>query len=52
MGIQIKRAYDQPKRADGCRVLIDRLWPRGVSKEEGRIDLWLRDVAPSTALRT
>ena len=46
-----KRVYDQPGRSDGCRVLVDRLWPRGLSKANAKIDLWLRDVAPSDALR-
>ena len=47
----MKRAYDPPARTDGKRILIDRLWPRGVSKARARIDLWLKDVAPSTELR-
>lgn len=50
--VAIKRAYDEAEPADGTRVLIDRLWPRGVSKEKAKIDLWLKDVAPSTELRT
>lgn len=49
--IQIKRAYDAPSPDDGPRVLIDRLWPRGLAKNRAQIDLWLRDVAPSTELR-
>ncbi len=49
--ISIKRVYDAPERSDGFRVLVDRLWPRGVSKETSRIDLWLKDVAPSKQLR-
>lgn len=49
--IQIKRVYDVPAKADGTRVLVDRLWPRGLSKENARVDLWLRDIAPSHALR-
>ncbi|MBS0309072.1 MAG: DUF488 domain-containing protein [Proteobacteria bacterium] len=49
--IVVKRAYDAPAETDGLRVLVDRLWPRGISKEKACIDLWLRDVAPSTALR-
>ncbi len=49
--IQAKRIYEPPERNDGFRVLVDRLWPRGISKEKARIDLWLRDVAPSDALR-
>ncbi|GAA2138692.1 DUF488 domain-containing protein [Arthrobacter humicola] len=48
----LKRVYDAPADDDGCRVLVDRLWPRGVSKERARLDLWLKDVAPSPPLRT
>ncbi len=48
----IKRIYDEPAGEDGCRVLVDRLWPRGVSKERARLELWLKDVAPSAPLRT
>jgi uncharacterized protein YeaO (DUF488 family) len=51
MGIAVKRIYEPWARSDGYRVLVDRLWPRGVSKADARIDLWLPDVAPSTALR-
>ena len=51
MQIWLKRAYDQPGPQDGCRVLVDRIWPRGVAKEEAVIDLWLREVAPSSELR-
>jgi uncharacterized protein YeaO (DUF488 family) len=51
MAIQLKRAYDTPSALDGKRVLVDRLWPRGVSKSMARIDLWLRELAPSTGLR-
>ena len=47
-----KRIYDPPGDADGCRVPVDRLWPRGVSKERAQLDLWLKDVAPSGPLRT
>jgi uncharacterized protein YeaO (DUF488 family) len=50
--IGLKRAYEPPSEEDGYRVLVDRLWPRGVSQANGRIDLWLRDIAPSTELRT
>ena len=46
-----KRVYDPPEPADGCRVLIDRLWPRGLSKEAAAVDTWLKDIAPSTELR-
>lgn len=49
--IRIKRAYDPPAPEDGRRVLVDRLWPRGISKEEARLDEWLRELAPSDALR-
>ncbi|MGA3346491.1 MAG: DUF488 domain-containing protein [Terracidiphilus sp.] len=49
--IQIKRAYEEPHREDGTRILVDRLWPRGLTKEKARVDLWLKDVAPSTELR-
>jgi uncharacterized protein YeaO (DUF488 family) len=49
--IGIKRIYDPPKKEDGFRILLDRLWPRGLSKEKARVDLWLRDIAPSDSLR-
>jgi len=49
--VAVKRAYEKPSLSDGARVLVDRLWPRGVSKRASRIDLWLRDLAPSEALR-
>jgi uncharacterized protein YeaO (DUF488 family) len=49
--LKLKRAYEPPAAGDGRRVLVDRVWPRGVSKDEARIDLWLKEVAPSTALR-
>jgi uncharacterized protein YeaO (DUF488 family) len=49
--IKIKRAYDPPARGDGLRVLVDRLWPRGVKKEELELDAWAKELAPSTALR-
>ncbi|MDQ0614996.1 uncharacterized protein YeaO (DUF488 family) [Microbacterium sp. W4I4] len=51
MELRRKRAYDNASADDGFRVLIDRLWPRGVSKEQAAIDLWAKDVAPSTELR-
>ena len=51
MVIKLKRAYEEPESGDGFRVLVDRLWPRGVSKDSARIDLWLKEIAPSTALR-
>lgn len=49
--VRIRRAYDEPGSRDGARILVDRIWPRGVSKERAAIDEWKRDVAPSTALR-
>ncbi len=49
--VRIKRAYDPPAAEDGYRVLIDRVWPRGVSREDLRIDEWARDLAPSAELR-
>ena len=51
MPFQIKRAYEKAARNDGCRVLVDRIWPRGVTKAEAKIDQWCKAVAPSTALR-
>ena len=51
MDIRLKRVYEAPSAEDGMRVLVDRLWPRGLSREKARIDLWLKDLAPSTALR-
>lgn len=47
----MKRAYEAPAQSDGCRVLVDGLWPRGVSKHELRLDDWLKDLAPSAELR-
>ena len=49
--IKIKRIYEPVDKNDGYRILIDRLWPRGIKKEEAHIDLWSKDIAPSTALR-
>jgi uncharacterized protein YeaO (DUF488 family) len=49
--IKVVRVYDQPGADDGMRVLVDRIWPRGVSKERAHVDEWLKQVAPSTALR-
>lgn len=51
MAVQIKRVYEPPSLADGERVLVDRLWPRGLTKARARIDIWLKDVAPSHELR-
>jgi uncharacterized protein YeaO (DUF488 family) len=49
--IKLKRVYEQAQPSDGFRVLVDRLWPRGISKEEAHIDEWLKDIAPSNELR-
>lgn len=49
--IHLKRVYDEPSKMDGLRILVDRLWPRGLTKERAAVDLWLKDVAPSTELR-
>lgn len=49
--IFIKRIYDEPSPHDGFRVLVDRLWPRGISKEKADLDLWAKEIAPSTELR-
>ncbi len=51
MAIQLKRAYDPSEPEDGYRVLVDRLWPRGISKEDAAIDHWLKEIAPSDDLR-
>ena len=51
MTIKLKRVYEAPSKADGTRILVDRLWPRGLSKEKAHVDLWLKEVAPSTELR-
>lgn len=47
----VKRVYEAPAAADGTRILVDRLWPRGLTKEKARVDLWLKDLAPSNDLR-
>lgn len=49
--VKLKRVYDEPMATDGIRVLVDRLWPRGVKKQVAAIDLWAKDIAPSTELR-
>ena len=49
--IKLKRAYDSPASTDGTRILIDRLWPRGLTKKAAAIDQWVKEIAPSTALR-
>lgn len=51
MELRTKRVYDEPSAEDGYRVLVDRLWPRGLSKEKARIDRWAKEVAPSNELR-
>jgi uncharacterized protein YeaO (DUF488 family) len=51
MTVRIKRVYDPPSPQDGARVLVDRLWPRGLTKEAAALDVWLKDVAPSDELR-
>ena len=48
---QVRRVYEEPQRSDGCRVLVDRLWPRGLSKRAAHLDTWLKEIAPSTELR-
>lgn len=49
--IQVKRIYDSPKDGDGFRVLVDRLWPRGIKKNTAKVDLWAQQIAPTTELR-
>lgn len=49
--MEIKRVYEQAEREDGMRILVDRLWPRGLTKEKAHVDLWLKDIAPSAELR-
>ncbi len=49
--IRIKRVYEEPGEEDGYRILVDRLWPRGLTKEYARVDLWMKEIAPSDALR-
>lgn len=51
MKVSIKRVYESPDRADGKRVLVDRLWPRGLTRDKAHVDEWVKDVAPSSALR-
>ena len=51
MNIKIKRVYDEPATEDGSRILVDRLWPRWLTKEKADVDLWLKEIAPSTELR-
>ncbi|MFE6995423.1 DUF488 domain-containing protein [Microbacterium sp. NPDC057659] len=51
VNVQVRRIYEDPEPSDGTRVLVDRLWPRGISKERAELDEWCKDVAPSTELR-
>ncbi len=51
MLIKLKRVYEEPETSDGIRILVERLWPRGLSKEKAKVDIWLKDAAPSTELR-
>ncbi len=51
MPIATKRIYEAAEPGDGCRILVDRLWPRGLSREDARLDLWLKDLSPSAELR-
>jgi len=51
MVIQLKRVYEKSESSDGIRILVERLWPRGLSKEKAKVDIWLKDAAPSTELR-
>jgi uncharacterized protein YeaO (DUF488 family) len=51
MNIKLKRVYEKPDKKDGFRILVDRLWPRGLTKEKAGVDLWLKDIAPTTELR-
>lgn len=51
MPIKLKRVYEKPETSDGVRILVERLWPRGLSKEVAKVDIWLKDIAPSTELR-
>ena len=49
--VQVRRAYEEPERQDGTRVLVDRIWPRGLTKDKAQLDEWCKQIAPSTALR-
>lgn len=51
MSIKVKRVYDKPDKEDGYRILVDRLWPRGLTKTDAKVDLWLKEIAPSNGLR-
>lgn len=49
--LKLKRVYEAPQKDDGTRILVDRLWPRGLTKEKAKVDLWLKEIAPRTELR-
>jgi uncharacterized protein YeaO (DUF488 family) len=51
MAIKLKRVYEAPAASDGMRILVDRLWPRGIAKDKAKVDLWLKEIAPSDRLR-
>lgn len=51
MSVRIKRVYEEPSESDGTRILVDRLWPRGMSKDKAKLDVWLKEVGPSNELR-
>jgi uncharacterized protein YeaO (DUF488 family) len=51
MAVRVKRVYEKPDPQDGTRVLVDRVWPRGLSKAEANVDVWMKEIAPSTELR-
>jgi uncharacterized protein YeaO (DUF488 family) len=51
MALKVKRVYEAAAASDGMRILVDRLWPRGIAKEKAKVDLWLKEIAPSNALR-
>ncbi len=51
MEIKLKRVYEESAKEDGTRILVDRLWPRGLTKQKANVDLWLKEIAPSTELR-
>lgn len=51
MAVKLKRVYDNPEQADGVRILVDRLWPRGLTKDKAGLDEWIPDIAPSNSLR-
>jgi uncharacterized protein YeaO (DUF488 family) len=49
--VKLKRVYEEPSKEDGFRILVERLWPRGITKQRASVDLWLKEIAPSTELR-